>query len=224
MTMEFIWYALLVVGGIGSLVTGLWFLYLAFQQGIGWGLLCFVPFGGLVVLIKFWHEMKRPFLYSLAASAVFYFGLGGMALASGQTAVDRGVPLSPGDDFRWEPQPATVATPVADELYPEEAHAVVDEFFEDVEEFTPTPEPTPDAPPEGTLRTPLRRRGLTSHPPEALARLIDRQVMLILNTGDEMPVYVESVEGETVYVRRKVGGGSIVFPLQYEDIREVLIR
>lgn len=66
---------LFVIGGIASLVTGIWFLVVAFRQSVLWGLGCmFVPFVPLVFLIVHWQEAKRPFLWSLAALVPIILG------------------------------------------------------------------------------------------------------------------------------------------------------
>lgn len=49
----------------------IWKCVLCARQGIGWLLLTlFVPFGGLVFLVKFWSEAKRPFFLSLLGSVL----------------------------------------------------------------------------------------------------------------------------------------------------------
>ena len=57
---------LLLVGGILSLVGGIWFLVVAFKKSLLWGLgVIFIPFMGLVFLVLHWRAAGRPFGLSL---------------------------------------------------------------------------------------------------------------------------------------------------------------
>jgi hypothetical protein len=59
---------LIVAGVIGSLIGGIWFLVVAFNESALWGLGClFVPFVSLIFLIKYWDQAGKPFLVQLAA-------------------------------------------------------------------------------------------------------------------------------------------------------------
>jgi hypothetical protein len=45
----------------------------AFQEGLGWGLATmFVPFAALVFTVQYWHEAKKPFLWSLAGTLLIF--------------------------------------------------------------------------------------------------------------------------------------------------------
>jgi hypothetical protein len=226
--MEYLWYAILAIGYIGSLVTGIWFLIVAFRQGVGWGLLCFVPFGSLVVLIKFWQDEQKPFLYGLVATGVVIIGTFGLISTMSSRASDFAVNLEP-SDYSWEPEPVPAGgeSVLSDEFTADEAGRAVDALFEGTQDMLPSP--TPEPLPEGiddldALPQPLRRRGLTSQPPGALGGLIGRQVMLVMKSGQQIPVFVEEVSGQQATVRRKVGGGSIAFTVELDQVDEVLIR
>ena len=66
---------LLIVGIITSLVGTIWFLTVAFQESIFWGLGClFIPFVALIFLFTHWDTAGRPFLLQLAALAPLIFG------------------------------------------------------------------------------------------------------------------------------------------------------
>ncbi len=83
--MEILGLILLVIGGVASFATGIWFLVVAFQQSVLWGLGClFLPFVSLIFLIVHWAEAKRPFLWSLAACVPLLIG----AMLSGAGAAD----------------------------------------------------------------------------------------------------------------------------------------
>ncbi len=64
------------IGGIIMLVFGIILLVKAFQESVLWGLgYLFVPFVGLVFIIKFWDICKKPFLYSLVGVAIYVVGM-----------------------------------------------------------------------------------------------------------------------------------------------------
>lgn len=58
--------ALMIVGGLISLVFGVMLLIQAFNKSALWGIcFLFVPFVNLVFVAKFWPETKKNFLRSL---------------------------------------------------------------------------------------------------------------------------------------------------------------
>src|SRR4051794_25222770 len=63
--------ALLCVGGLVALLSGVWTLALAFQRHVLWGLtVLLVPFGGNVAfLFVGWREARAPFLLGLGSLA-----------------------------------------------------------------------------------------------------------------------------------------------------------
>jgi hypothetical protein len=69
--MEIVGMIILAIGGIVSLVGGIWFLVVAFRQTIWWGLGCiFIPFVWLIFLIMHWGEAKNPFFVSLLGGVI----------------------------------------------------------------------------------------------------------------------------------------------------------
>lgn len=74
--MEIIAYILMGVGLIISVIFGIILLIKAFQESVLWGLgYLFVPFVGLVFVIKFWDDCKKPFLYSLLGAGIYIVGI-----------------------------------------------------------------------------------------------------------------------------------------------------
>ena len=62
---------LLVFGVILSVIGGIWFLIVAFQESVLWGLGCmFVPFVSLIFLITHWRDAAKPFGVSLLGSVM----------------------------------------------------------------------------------------------------------------------------------------------------------
>ena len=74
--MTYLGLALMIVGGIGSLIYGIRLLILAFQKSIWWGLgSLFVPFVGLVFVIMHWAEAGKIFLFGLLFSVLIFLGM-----------------------------------------------------------------------------------------------------------------------------------------------------
>ncbi|MBC8026746.1 MAG: hypothetical protein H7Y89_12190 [Steroidobacteraceae bacterium] len=58
--------ALFYLGCLISIVTGIWFLVVAFKTSVWWGLGCLIlPFVSLIFLFMHWEAAKKPFLWSL---------------------------------------------------------------------------------------------------------------------------------------------------------------
>jgi hypothetical protein len=62
-----------VIGMILALIGGLWLLVTAFRVSILWGIVCLIPFGGLVFVVTHWEEGKEPFLTSLVGGVIIAF-------------------------------------------------------------------------------------------------------------------------------------------------------
>ena len=74
--MEVIGLILVAVGLIVALVGGIWFLVVAFQESVIWGLGClFVPFVSLVFLVMHWDKAGKPFLIELAGIVPMFLGV-----------------------------------------------------------------------------------------------------------------------------------------------------
>jgi hypothetical protein len=66
---------LIVVGAIMSLVGGIWFLVVAFQESVLWGLACLLfPIVSLIFLISHSDRALNPFLTSLGGTLLIYIG------------------------------------------------------------------------------------------------------------------------------------------------------
>ena len=80
--MEILGLLLMVVGGIGSLVTFIIILIAAFKDNIWWGLgslFCGIPW--LIFSIMNFAEAKKPFLIYIGCSILYFIGAS-MAAAS----------------------------------------------------------------------------------------------------------------------------------------------
>jgi hypothetical protein len=80
--MEILGLLLMVVGGVIALAGGIWFLVVAFQESILWGLGCmFVPFVSLIFLVMNWDQAAKPFGVNLLGGVILVIGMflgGGM--------------------------------------------------------------------------------------------------------------------------------------------------
>ncbi len=74
--MEVIAMLLSAIGMIVMVVGGIWFLVVAFQESILWGLGClFLPIVSLVFLVMHWDKAGKPFLIQLAGVVPMILGM-----------------------------------------------------------------------------------------------------------------------------------------------------
>ena len=72
------------LGFLLSIVGGIWFLMVAFQDDVMQGILCwFVPFYSLFYLATHWEEEKMPFFTQLAGLALMMFGSCAVGVGAG---------------------------------------------------------------------------------------------------------------------------------------------
>lgn len=65
-----------LLGVVASIAMSIWFLARVFGESVGWGLATlFLPFGGLVALIKFWDKTHRPFIAHLICMGIVFAGI-----------------------------------------------------------------------------------------------------------------------------------------------------
>lgn len=73
--MSMVGFALIAVGGLAALITGILILVAAFKESVLWGLgSLLVPFVILIFVVTHWSETGKLFLYNLGASAVLLVG------------------------------------------------------------------------------------------------------------------------------------------------------
>lgn len=79
-------YVLFAVGGIIGLIGGIMFLIVAFKESALWGLgSMFIPFVGLVFLVKFWSDAKKAFFLQLLAIPFYIVGVILIAMVAKET-------------------------------------------------------------------------------------------------------------------------------------------
>ncbi len=74
--MEIIGLILVVVGLVVAFIGGIWFLVVAFQESVLWGLGCFLfsPLA-IVFLVMHWDQAGKPFLVQLAGLVPMFVGM-----------------------------------------------------------------------------------------------------------------------------------------------------
>ena len=76
LSMEILGMILCFVGAVMAIIGSIWFLVVAFQESVLWGLGCLI-FGpvGLVFLIMHWDVAGKPFLLQLAGAVPMIAGI-----------------------------------------------------------------------------------------------------------------------------------------------------
>jgi hypothetical protein len=235
--MTVMWLAVTLAACVAGVAAGVWLLVLAYRQHVGWGLACtFVPFAVVAFAFRYWEEAKRPFALGIVGFAVTVVaGLGYSASKVNQGLGEYGSLGAPMDEAS-RPLSAIV-DPVAglgaETPADDEDPAPVEQDPDDIE-IEPAPTPLEDAPLEDEeepeprpeevpTRVQDHRRGVAV-PVSALGGMIGELVQVHLSSGERRSVRIESVSDTAVVVRQRVGGGSIVFPIELDHIVEVRTR
>jgi hypothetical protein len=72
----FVALSIIALGLLICLVGGIWFIVVAFQRHILWGIaVLVVPLANLVFLLVAWAEAKKPFLINLAGTLLLLVGI-----------------------------------------------------------------------------------------------------------------------------------------------------
>ena len=78
--------------------------------------------------------------------------------------------------------------------------------------------------PIGTPPPPRPHRDGALVPLSELASHQGERVVIVLESLERVSAYVVSVEGQTVRLRHRVGGGSVTYTVGFDDIKEVRSR
>jgi hypothetical protein len=211
---------LLAMAGVLSLVGAVMFAVAAFRVSVVWGLLVlFVPFAGLVFLVKYWAQAKRGFLVSLAGSAVAVLGF---------------VIVSAGIAATAKAQLAAFAAEAQSQVKPETArqrHAAPRPVADAPE--PPVQEPAaPPAPERGlAVRSLGEPRGFPDVSPETadpgeistkdLARHVGEELLFVEKDGGSVWGKLVEVSPKMLRIERRLHGGSVQYDLPLADIRTV---
>jgi hypothetical protein len=200
---------LMVVAGVVSLVGTIMFAVAAFRVSLLWGLLVlFVPFAGLVFLVKFWPQAKRGFLIGLAGSglAVVAYLVLSVGIAStvkapfgqlaAQAAAGKNQPQPATRPAVGEPAPATLPGVRAAEARPVAVRRALPELPLD-----------PVDPGEVT--------------PRDLPRHVGEELRFVEKAGGSVWGKLVSVKPGSLTIERRLHGGSVQYDLPLADIRQV---
>jgi hypothetical protein len=224
-------YLLLVIGGILYLCGWVMLLVLGFKKGLGWGLamlfLSWLVIPLIVFLVKFWDEARTGFL--ILAAGVVLSGLGGFILV-GSVATSAIAEVETFDVTLPEPAPAAAGETYEPPTFesdpaPVEPEAVEEEEAEvetGVPGFDEELEEEPEAPPtlEGTVMgdrvewQPLANRS-------NLGAYVGELIELRLTDGTVLRVTLDAIEGDTLRVNQRVGGGSLAYPVKTDMVDEI---
>ncbi len=218
-------YALLIVSAILSIVGFIWLLVVAFLDSllIGLGTLL-IPFFAIYTTIRNWPRTKAPLLLSLGSWLAIGLGmvlvhLFALTIFLGEPEVMWSekrnvrsgpvtVPLAGGSERAVAPPLGVPPTTVNDENSP----PVVE----------PRPQETPRPTPPDFARPGDQRGEL--FPASRIGDFVDRYITIVYHDGDQIQGTVERVEGTTITLRRRIGGGTISFRLDRSKIKELRVR
>lgn len=232
--MTALWLGITVIACLAGIAAGVWLLVLAFREHLGWGLACcFIPFGALAFAIKYWEEAKRPFLYSLVSVVLAVVGMLGYSVTTVNSGLGEYATLGGPVNSDARPLSAAVDPEPAYSPDPIDVEVEVDEPLEEPAPAEPEVDsgsgrPTPDAGEEPHVESQppsshQRDKGVVV-PTSDLGGMVGELVQLLLTSGERMSVRVENVQDHAVQVRQRVGGGSVAYTIDFEDIVEVRSR
>ncbi|MEN8162911.1 MAG: hypothetical protein ABFS37_02185 [Acidobacteriota bacterium] len=237
--MTMAWMVMMVVGGLISLAAFVWLLVIAFRESAVWGLAClFIPLAVVVYALKFWDEAKMPFFGILAGSFLGVFGGVGYSMTSVNLGIEEYSDI--GERVAWESptvDPIEYDQPEdleGDESGPEAEFSEPDQSVEGVEIVVAPPADRETSDHEDALAIldesdetpppPRPHRDGTLVPLSELASHQGDRVVIVLNTLERVSAYVVDVANQTVLLRHRVGGGSVTYTIDFEDIKEVRSR
>lgn len=226
------WIALIAIGAIGGLAAGIWLVAIAFRESIGWGIACLLGIPAIAFVVRYWEDVKTPFVYSLVGCFVAVTGVVGYSVSSVNAD------LIGFDDFddagAWDARPLTLPDePDTSELPDPQSQddgSAIDNGDPEAavsadEGEGMAPSGSGDNPPE--QRTPIsieeRRRGFVV-PIEKLELYTGERVVITLKNRERVFVYIVDVGSHHVEVQRNVGGGSVTFSVNLSQIQEVRVR
>jgi hypothetical protein len=218
---------ILVVAGIASLIGTVMFIVAAFRVSLVWGLLVlFVPFAGLVFLIKYWPQAKRGFVISLAGSAVA--GIGFFVMAAGAASSAHAQFKIAAGQMRTETTRQQKATRQAETG--EDSGGISAEPAVLRLDAAPAAPASRQASPSAS-RPAAWQRGLAdlslddADPldvrPKDLTRHVGEDLLFVQKDGGKIWGRLVSVSPNSLAIERRLHGGSVQYDLARADLRAV---
>ncbi len=233
--MTVVWMVLIVSGSLVSLATFVWLLKIAFRESTLWGFAClFIPFAALIFVVKFWDHAKMPFFGCLAGSVLGVVAAVGYSMTSVNIGIDEYADL--GEKVAWEApnvesspsvafedensEPKGVSTQdqsveVTDQVMKSAAELRISDYEESLKALDEVSEALPP-------RRPHRDGALVSI--STLGLYQGERVVLTLKSLERVSAYVVSVDDHSVKLRHRVGGGSVIYTVDFDAIKEVRSR
>ncbi len=218
---------ILVVSGIASLIGSVMFIVAAFRVSLTWGLLVlFVPFAGLVFLIKYWPQAKRGFLIGLAGSAVA--GVGFIAVSAGAASSAHAQLEIASGRMRTETTRQQKATRQAGA--PEASGGISAEpAVMRLDTAPASPASRQDSPsasrpaawPRGLADPSLDDADPFEVRPKDLARHVGEDLVFVQKDGGKIWGRLVSVSPSSLAIERRLHGGSVQYDLARADLRAV---
>jgi hypothetical protein len=202
---------LLGLVGLAGFILAAWggilILIEAFRTSILWGLgTLFIPFVGLIFVILYWDEVKRPFLMYLGGLALLFVVGTGSALILPQ--------MVPQDDgFTLESYPDDSTDAGSGDLFAQPT--LTPTPFQPTPTFinrSPIPTKTP-APPTATPQptaTPLQTDQAEDH--------IGQTLEFVLDDGQTFRAVLIRVDATHLTVQRRFGGGNMEYKIAKERL------
>lgn len=221
-------YLLLAIGGILSLGGWVMLLVLGFKKSIGWGVtilfLSWLIVPLVVFLVKYWSEARTGFFLMIVgtiASGVGWFAVVG-SVATSAMADFESFDLTQPEVEVTEPLAPTPEEEAAPIVSDEELPSPVPEELP--EEVIPLISPTPSQPavPVGTvLGERVEWRPLIDT--ASLSAYVGELVELHLRDETTLRVTLDAIEGDSLRVTQRVGGGALGYTIKRDLIDEIYV-
>ena len=225
-------YVLLTIGGILYLGGWVMLLVLGFKKSVGWGLtilfLSWLVIPLIVFLVKYWDEARVGFLIMISGmliSSLAGFILVGSMASSAMAefeSLDMNQPQVsdlPYDEPAEQPSPAPVVDDGATEPTVESApESTPDSDFDDFEDDDATDPPPPAGTALGERVEWVPLANLSN-----LGAYKDELVELHMKDGTVLRVTLDDVQGNTLRVTQRMGGGALGYPINLDLIEQIKV-
>ncbi len=240
--MTMVWLGLTILGGLGLFAAFVQVVVIAFRENARWGVACLTGLGSIPFIFRYWERVKVSVFIMLGSFFVLVLGGIGYSMTTVNAGIEEYEDL--GERVAWE-APRTTGSgdfgPLDQGFEPKGGSK--EEWTDpgDSVDVTPGPESRtedvqPTEPPtdatgvgesEDIVETPVPRRrhrdgrlvGISELP-----GLKGERIVIILKNLDRVSAYVVGVTDHSVQLRHRVGGGSVVYSVDFDDIREIRSR
>lgn len=221
-------YLLLAIGGILSLGGWVMLLVLGFKKSIGWGVtilfLSWLIVPLVVFLVKYWSEARTGFFLVIAgtvASGIGWFAVVG-SIATSAMADFESFDLTQPEVVVAEPVAPTPEEQPPTVLPEEELPSPAAEEPPDAPFPARSPTPSPPTLPAGTvLGERVEWQPLVDG--ASLSAYVGELIELHMKDGTTLRVTLEEIEGDSLRVTQRVGGGALGYTVKRNLIGEIYV-